>query len=251
LGALVLAALTGAGCTNSDTRAVRTPSALTGSLTVSAAASLTDVFTDVEAPLERSHSGLTLTFNFAGSQALVQQVIGGAPVDVIATADTRSMDKLASANLVEAPVVLARNTLVIVVAPGNPKHISALADLARPGVAVVLADPSVPVGAYSTAVLAHAHAAVKPRSLELDVKAVLAKVLVGEADAGIVYATDATSAGTKAEAVAIEPADNQTAQYPIAVVRSSKRVAAGRALVQQLTGAVGRRALAARGFLMP
>jgi molybdate transport system substrate-binding protein len=227
---------------------VSSGSALRGDLTVFAAASLTDAFTDAEAVIEREHRGLSITSNFAGSQILVQQITDGAPADVVATADTTTMDKLVAAGLVEKPVTLARNSLAIAVAPGNPKQVKGLADLARADLVVVLADPSVPVGAYAAASLQQAGVQVKPRSLELDVKAALAKVTAGEADAAVVYATDVLAAKNRASSVAIPDADNQFAVYPIAVVRDSAHKRAARELLVELTEGPGRAALRARGF---
>ncbi|MEY2568824.1 MAG: molybdate transport system substrate-binding protein [Actinomycetota bacterium] len=253
VGVLAVLLLLGA-CGNDSGPAATAPrqaDALTGSLTVFAAASLTEAFTDAKATMERGHTGLTITYNFAGSQALAQQITDGAPADVVATADTTTMQKLQDAQLVEAPTVFAHNTLAIAVAPGNPKHIARLADLARPDVIVVLADPSVPVGKYAAAALAHAGVTVHPRSLELDVKAALAKVKAGEADAAIVYVTDARATGAKAGQVAIAAADNQPADYPIAVVNASTHKTAARALLRELSTGAGRTALRARGFRTP
>jgi molybdate transport system substrate-binding protein len=206
--------------------------------TVFAAASLTEAFTDLGGA----------TFAFAGSSALVRQLQDGAPADVIATADERSMQTLVDVGLVEAPTVFARNRLAIAVPKGNPAHVTGLADLARRDVGVVLADPSVPAGAYAALALERAHVTVAPRSLELDVKSALAKVTAGEADAAIVYVTDVRAAGERAEEVAIPDAQNVEARYPVAVVTAGDRVAA-RAFLRRLLGADGRRALRQRGFL--
>jgi molybdate transport system substrate-binding protein len=238
-----------AACNNAkEAPIVASGDTLRGDLTVFAAASLTDAFTDAEPVIEREHRGATLTYNFAGSQVLVQQITEGAPADVVATADTETMDRLVTADLVEKPVTLARNRLAIAVGPGNPKRVKGLADLARADVSVVLADPSVPVGAYADAALQHAGVTVAPRSLELDVKAALAKVTAGEADAALVYATDVLAAKDRAAAVAIPDTDNQFAVYPIAVVRASAHRRAARELLVELTEGAGRAALRARGF---
>jgi molybdate transport system substrate-binding protein len=243
LGAVALLA----AC-SSEAPPVRTADEVRGDLTVFAAASLTEAFTDAKALIEREHRGVSITFNFAGSQVLVQQVIQGAPADIVATADTTTMAKLVTAGLVEGNVVFAHNALAIAVAPGNPKGVKGLADLARPDVATVIADPSVPVGAYAAAALRAAGVTVEPRSLELDVKAALAKVTAGEADAAIVYATDVLAAKGRAVAVAIPDARNQLVAYPIAVVRASAHKRAARALLEELTTGAGRSALRAHGF---
>ncbi|MCU1375670.1 MAG: molybdenum transporter, periplasmic molybdate-binding protein [Actinomycetia bacterium] len=207
--------------------------------TVLAAASLTEAFNDIGGA----------TFTFAGSSALVSQIEAGAPADVFASADEKNMQQLVDAGLVEAPEVFAHNTLEIVTKPGNPKHIEGLADLADPDLAVVLADPSVPVGAYSQQVLTKAGVTVEPRSLELDVKAALTRVTIGDADAAIVYASDAQAAGAKATGVEIPTGQNVTATYPIAVVKASRHRAAARAFVRAVLSTRGQAALKAHGFL--
>jgi len=208
---------------------------------VFAAASLTDAFS------AEAHDAVT--FNFAGSQSLVTQIQQGAPADVFASADEKNMQRLVTADLVEPPKVFARNRLEIVVAPGNPKHVTGLADLARADLVVVLADPSVPVGTYSRQALAEAGVTVRPRSLELDVKAALAKVTSGEADAAIVYRTDLLAAGAKAAGVEIPDGQNVIAAYPIAVLKATKHRRAARAFVTTILSAAGQRVLVARGFL--
>ncbi|HZQ28736.1 MAG TPA: molybdate ABC transporter substrate-binding protein [Acidimicrobiales bacterium] len=238
------------GC-GPSTKTAATTLPLTGNLTVFAAASLTEAFTAEKATLASKAPHLTVTYSFAGSQALVTQIQQGAPADVFASADQKSMQKLVDAGLVDAPRVFARNKLEIVVAPGNPKHITGLADLAQPGLVVVLEDPSVPAGAYSRQALQKAGVTVKPKSLELDVKSTLAKVTSGEADAAIVYVSDVQSAGTRATGVAIPDAQNVVATYPVAVVKASKNHAAATAFVDEVVSGSGQAALRHQGFLAP
>ena len=256
--AALAAGLVAAGCGSSGAGTATSPSAsptaaskLTGSLTVLAAASLTEAFNDTKAGLEKEYSGLHLTYSFAGSQALVTQVTNGAPADVIATADQTSMQKLVTASLVETPTVFAHNKLEIVVPPGNPKAIKGLSDLAAAGLTVVLADPSVPVGKFAAQALQKAGVTVTPKSLELDVKSVLQKVAMGEADAGIVYVTDVTAAGTTVAGVTIPDDQNVIATYPIAVIKTSKNHAAAAAFVTEIVSGDGQTALQKRGFLAP
>lgn len=211
-------------------------------VTVFAAASLSAPFEALADDLGRE---LDPTFSFAGSAALVRQVEQGAPADVVATADDRSMAALVEAGLVEEPEVFARNRLAIAVEPGNPKGIAGLADLARGDVVVVLCEPSVPAGAYAREALAKAGVEVQPRSLELDVKAALAKVTGGEADAAIVYATDTD------DRVDIPTVHNVVASYPIAVVDGAANRDAARRFVRAVVGRPGRAALRAGGFLPP
>lgn len=225
--------------------------ALTGSLNVFAAASLTKAFSAARQPLEAAHPGLNITYNFAGSNTLVSQIENGAPADVFASADTANMTRLVDAGLVETPVVFARNKLEIAVAPGNPKRISGLADLAKPGVTVVLEAPGVPAGDYARNVLARLNIRVTPRSLETDVKSALAKVASGEADATVVYVTDVTAAGPAVGGVPVPDSIQPSITYPIAVVKTSKHQAAAKAFVLSAVSGDVQKALAAAGFLPP
>lgn len=224
-------------------------SGLSGSLTVFGAASLTAPFNDAKARLVAGSRDLSLTYSFAGSQQLVAQIGAGAPADVVATADQETMGRLVAPGLVEPPVDFARNMLQIAVAPGNPKAIQGLADLARPGLKVVLADPSVPAGRYSRQALDKAGVTVKPVSLDLDVKSVLGKVTSGEADAGVVYVTDVMAAKTTVTGVDIPAMHNVVASYPVAVVKATRNRVAAQAFVDQLLHGPGRDALIAHGFL--
>lgn len=224
-------------------------SRLTGSLTVFAAASLTETFNDLKTQLVADHPNLDLTYNFAGSQTLVTQLQQGGPGDVFASADDKNMQRAVDAGLVEQPRTFARNKLEIAVAPGNPKNIRGLADLARPDLAVVLEDPSVPAGAYTRQALSKVGTSVKPKSLELDVKAALAKVVSGEADAAVVYVTDVKAAGTRVTGVPIPDDRNVIASYPIAVVKASGSMAAARAFVDEVVTGKGEQVLKDHGFL--
>ena len=245
--ALALAILVGA-CGGG---AVAHPQQPTGPLTIFAAASLSAGFTTEQASLEQAHPGLTLRFSFAGSQQLASQVLAGAPADVIATADTTTMQTLVGAGLVGPPRTFARNRLEIVVAPGNPKRVRGLPDLARPGLAVVLADPAVPAGRFARQALAAAGVALTPKGYELDVESVLRTVVSGDADAAIVYATDARASAGKVDGVVIPDAENVVASYPIAVVASSANHAAADALVQDVLSGAIHAELLRRGFLSP
>lgn len=260
LGMVVAVALVAAGC-GTPTIGSKTASGsagttpftprLAGALTVFAAASLTESFNDYKARLVSENRGLSITYSFAGSPQLVTQIGAGAPADVVATADEDSMAKLVSTGLVEPPQDLARNKLEIAVAPGNPKGIKALRDLARSGLKVVLADPSVPAGRYGRQALAEASVTVEAVSLELDVKSVLQKVTSGEADAGLVYVTDVMAAGPSVAGIDIPVEYNAAAAYPVAVVRTTKYREGARAFVDGLLRGPGQAALSAHGFLVP
>ena len=206
-----------------------------GPITVFAAASLTDAFNDMGQDNAK--------FSFAGSQDLVSQIQNGAPADVIATADTTTIGQVAN-QLQSPPKTFARNTLVIVTAPDNPQHLTTLADLAKPKVQLVLADPSVPAGKYATEALDAAHVTVHPRSLELDVRSVLTKVETGEADAGIVYLTDAKSAGSKVSSTPVP--NSPVATYQIGAVDSK-----GQTFVDYVLSQQGQAVLHQYGFLSP
>jgi molybdate transport system substrate-binding protein len=236
-----------ASATTSSTAAA---SKLSGKLNVFAAASLTESFDALKKSLATKAPDLDLTYNFAGSQALVQQIQQGAPADVFASADQKNMQKLSDANLVDSPQTFARNTLEIAVAPGNPKNIKTLADLEKPDVTLVLADPSVPVGNYSLQAFQKAGLPPpKPKSQELDVKSTLAKLTTGEADAVIVYVSDVEAAGTKVEGVTIPTNQNVIATYPIAVLKASKNKTAAEAFVDEVMSGAGQDALQAHGFM--
>ena len=235
-----------------DASTPTTPAKLSGSLNVFAAASLTEAFNDEKTALASSDPGLSLTYDFAGSQALVTQIKNGAPADVFASADQKNMQKLIDAGLVETPKTFARNKLEIAVAPGNPKHITGLADLEKSGVILVLEDPSVPAGNYARQAFTKAGLpAPKPTSNELDVKSTLAKLTSGDADAVVVYVTDVKAAGSKVEGVEIPDSQNVIATYPIAAIKASKHLTAAEAFVDEVVSGSGQQALQARGFLAP
>ena len=212
---------------------------------VFAAASLTDAFKS----LGSSYHLASVQFNFAGTPTLVSQIEQGAQADVFASADTTNMDKLVADGLASGqPKVFAHNQLEIVVAPGNPKGITGLADLARPGLIYISAGPTVPAGKYAAQALAKAGVTVHPKSLETDVKSVVSKIELGEADAGIVYTTDVKAAGTKVAGVPIPAADNVVATYPIVDVKATKNSGAAAAFIKFVLSSEGQATLARYGF---
>jgi molybdate transport system substrate-binding protein len=225
------------------------PSTADQSVTVFAAASLTESFTDLQTALTSSDPGLSVTYSFGGSGALVTQVQQGAPADVIATADTASMKKLTDGGLVETPTTFANNKLEILVAPGNPKGIHTLADLARTDIKLVTEEDTVPAGKYSAQILEKAGVTVSPVSKEADVKSAVAKVTSGEADVTIVYVTDVKAAGSKGEGVQIPDAQNVVAAYPIAIVKATAHHDAAAAFVDAVVKGGGQAVLQQHGFL--
>jgi molybdate transport system substrate-binding protein len=222
-----------------------------GTLTVLAAASLTESFTELGRTFEAAHTGIEVTFNFAGSTALARQLAEGAPGDVLATADEPSMQAAVDAGTVGDPVVFARNRLEIVVAKGNPKGIRTPADLARPGVVFVLCAPEVPCGRSAAQVLQRSGVTVEAASLEENVKAVLSRVTLGEADAGIVYVTDVRAARPSVEGVPIPDEANVVVDYPIASAARAGNPDAARTWVDLVLSPEGRRILADFGFVAP
>jgi molybdate transport system substrate-binding protein len=225
--------------------------ALTGSLSVFAASSLTGAFNSAKAAFATSDPGLSLTFNFGGSNTLVTQIQQGAPADVFASADQKNMDKLVTAGLVETPVTFAKNKLEIAVAPGNPKNITSLQDLAKPGITVVLEAVGVPAGDYTRQVETQLGITITPKSLEPDVKTAITQVTSGEADATVVYVTDVTAAGSKVAGVAVPDNLQPSITYPIAVVKATHNRAAAEAFVQSAVSGDVQKALAAAGFIAP
>jgi len=220
-----------------------------GNVTVFAAASLTAAFTELGDAFTAANPDVELTFNFAGSSDLVAQISDGAPVDVFASADLANMSKLADAGLAAGePATFATNTAEIVVEPGNPLGIAGVADLADSDLIVVLCAPEVPCGAYAEQVVANAGTTVTPSSYEENVKAVVTKVTLGEADAGIVYRTDVIAAGDAAQGVPIPDDINVVAEYPIALVSDAPNAAGAQAFIDFVLGPAGQKILAAYGF---
>ncbi|MFH8606179.1 molybdate ABC transporter substrate-binding protein [Streptomyces sp. NPDC018029] len=219
------------------------------SLTVLAASSLTDVFATAEKAYEKEHPGTKITVSAAGSQELAAQVKQGAPADVLVTADTKTMDGLKGET--GKPTVIAKNRLVIATREGNPEKVKGLKDLGDSKLKVVLADDTVPVGRYSKQVLDKQGVDVKPVSKEANVRSVLSKVELGEADAGIVYRTDAATAPDKVDAVEIPDAQNAVASYPAATLKGSENGEAAAAFVKWLSTPEAQKLLRDAGFQKP
>lgn len=226
----------------------------TGEITVSAAASLTEAFTQIGTKFEKRYPGTDVTFNFDASSALVLQIQQGAPVDVFASADEANMDKLVDGGQVTAtPVVFAQNKLEIATKPGNPEKIRSLADLADvPGV-VALCAPEVPCGKYADAALAAAGVTIPSDRITrgLNAKATLTSVSAGDADAAIVYVTDVKAADSSVTGVKVPNADNQIAVYPIAPLASSGNSSTAKAFSKYVASPAGRKVLKKYGFLAP
>jgi molybdate transport system substrate-binding protein len=247
---LVLAAIILVACGSTTSTASPSATPLSGTISVFAAASLTAAFKALGTDFQGANSGVTVKFNFGGTPTLVTQIEQGAPADVFASADTTNMDKLKGDGFTTGtPPVFARNRLEIVVAPGNPKGITGLADLAKPGVIYITDAQTVPAGKYALQAMKMAGVTVTPKSLETDVKSVVSKIELGEADAGIVYTTDVTAAGSKVAGVAIPDADNVVATYPIVAVKATMNAAAANAFIAYVVSAAGQAKLQSFGFL--
>lgn len=214
-------------------------------LLVLAAASLSEAFTELGEAFETT-SGVRVDLSFEASSALVRQLEEGAPADVVATADEDTMHMVRDRT--GPPAVFARNTLAIVVERQNPLAIGGVRDLARPDVTYVMCAPQVPCGRLARTVLDRAGVSATPASEEDNVKAVVSKVVLGEADAGIVYVTD-VKAAARVDSVALPLPDNVTTSYPIAVVKSSGRARIAERFRAYVMSSAGQAVLARYGFL--
>ena len=246
---LTVCALFAAACGSATPTGSASPSALSGTVSVFAAASLTAAFNSEGQAFEQAHPGVTVQFNFAGTPTLVTQIEQGASADVFASADTTNMDKLKTDGFTSGTQsTFAHNQLEIVVAPGNPKNIQSLADLAKSGVIYITEGATVPAGKYSLQALQKAGVTATPKSQETDVKSVISKIELGEADAGIVYTTDVKAAGAKVAGVQIPDQYNVVATYPISAVKGTKNGEAANAFIAFVLSADGQSILGSFGF---
>lgn len=223
-----------------------------GKVVVFAAASLKPAFTQLGQRFHDENPGSSVDFEFAGSSELATQLTQGATADVFASADTAQMDTVAKAGLLAGnPVNFASNTLVIVTAPGNPKKVGSFADLARPGLGVVICQRPVPCGSATRRVEDSTEVRLNPVSEELSVTDVLNKVTTGQADAGLVYVTDARSAGNKVTTIDFPEAAAATNVYPIAALKNAPQPTPAQKFVAIVTGDTGQNVLAQYGFAKP
>ena len=267
--AAALLALTACGGSSQDAAAGSTAAsaasssatgdAPTGTVTVFAAASLTDVFTGFGEQLEADNEGLTVQFNFAGSSALATQITQGAPADVFAAADEPQMTRVQDAGLAEAPEVFAENRLMLVVPRENPAGIElpeaagipSLADVLPPDATLAVCAAEVPCGKAAAEVLGPTGLSDAPDTYEEDVRAVLTKVELGEVDAGLVYVSDVEAAGDSVLAFAFREAEPAGNRYPVVVLADAPNPVAAQAFVDLVTSEEGQRALADAGFRAP
>jgi molybdate transport system substrate-binding protein len=232
-------------------------------LTVFAAASLNAAFTDIGKSYEANHSNVKVSFDFDGSANLKTQLIGGAIADVFASADQKNMDAVVKSGLIDSSAVTAfvKNRLVVIIPSSNPGNVQTVSDLARSGLKIVIGDASVPIGNYTRTALAemsneYAYGAdyqskvmANVVSQESSVNQIVAKVSLGEADAGIVYSTDAASAGASVSTLTISDQYNVIAVYPIAPLLGSKTSVEARGFVDYVLSPAGQSILARYGFI--
>ncbi|MCW2555507.1 MAG: molybdate transporter substrate-binding protein [Mycobacterium sp.] len=252
LSALLLVGLTACGSGSGNNNASSSAAAAAGSLTVYAAASLKKTFTDIGEQFKTDNPGWNVDFTFAGSSDLVTQLTQGAKADVFASADTKNMAKASTAGLLSGdPVNFASNTLVIVTAPGNPKKVASFADLARPDLSVVVCAPQVPCGSATEKVEQATKVTLNPVSEESSVNDVLTKVTSGQADAGVVYVTDALGVGDKVTEADFPESSAAVNTYPIAVLKSAADATAAKKFVDLVTSEAGQKILSQAGFAKP
>ena len=251
----LVAALALAGCGGSDASSGGSRGSSdkeTGTLNVLAAASLTETFTSLAKDFEADHPGVTVKLAFDSSATLAEQVTQGAPADVLATADEATMQTVVDAGGTEGdPQLFATNHLQMVVPKDNPANIQQFSDLEKPGVKYVVCVDTAPCGKLAAKVLAATGIKAEPASEEVDVKAVLSKVELGEADAGLVYATDAVAGGDKVKPVDIPTSNENLNSYPIAALADAKKPGLAKEWVDLVTGTQGQQALADAGFGKP
>ncbi len=240
--ALGVLAVTASACSGDDTTEI----------TVLAAASLTETFTALADEFEASHPGVSVQLAFDSSATLASQAVEGAPADVLATADAATMQDAVDGDAVAlGPTTFATNVLTLAVPADNPAGITAFADLDQPGVDYVVCVETAPCGAAGSALLRANQVTADPASLETDVKAVLAKVVSDEADAGLVYVTDAAAAGDTVQSIEIPQADSEVLSYPIGVLEQAKAPDLAQEFVDLVLSTGGQSVLGDAGFGAP
>jgi molybdate transport system substrate-binding protein len=254
----VLATAGACGGNDDSGGSATTPSAgsstatVSGTITVLAAASLTESFTQIGKDFETAYPGAKVTFSFGGSSALAQQITSGAPADVFASASPATMKTVTDAgDGAGTPVTFVKNQLVIAVPKGNPKGLTSLAALAKPGIKVALCAEQVPCGAAAKKALAAANVKITPVTLEQDVKAALSKVKLGEVDAALVYRTDAKASTADVDGVEFPESAGAINEYPIVALKSAPNAAGAAAFLAYVQSAAAQQVLADAGFQKP
>lgn len=240
-----------AGAGSSTSTASPSPSGVSGTITVLAAASLTEAFNTLIAQFQQANPGVTVKVSYGASSALAQQINNGAPADVFASAAVKNMQQVIDKGGASTSTNFVKNVMAIAVPPSNPAHIESIADLARSGVKVALCQQQVPCGATAYQVFKNAGITVTPVTEEADVKSTLTKVESDAVDAGVVYVTDVRAAGSKVKAITIPANVNASTEYPIATLTKAPNAAAAQAFVQFVLSAAGQSVLTADGFAKP
>ncbi|MET9773061.1 molybdate ABC transporter substrate-binding protein [Streptomyces sp. NPDC006367] len=249
---LLLGACSPSSGSGSDGSSSSSAAKVSGTVTVFAAASLEETFTALGETFEKRHPGTEVSFSFGGSDTLAASITSGAPADVFASAGPGTMATVTDAGAAAgAPSTFVRNQLEIATLPGNPDGISSLADLTRPGLKVVLCDRTVPCGTATQKALEAGGLELAPASYEQDVKSALTKVELKEADAAVVYRTDVRAAGDKVAGVDFPESAKAVNDYPIALLEQAPNADAGRAFIELVKSAEGRRVLTEAGFRAP
>ena len=263
VAAAVILTVSTAGCGDGDSSsggsdntasplASASGSAISGKITVLAAASLTESFNTIGKDFEKVHPGTTVTFSFGSSSTLATQVNQGAPADVLATADERTMKMVTDKdNAAGDPATFATNTLEIAVPAGNPGKVTGLSDFADPKFKTALCAKEVPCGAAAQQVFAKANITPKPVSYETDVKAALQKVEQNEVDAALVYKTDVAAAGDKVQGIDFDEASSVVNKYPIVALKESQNADGATAFVDYVQSDAGQKVLSDAGFGAP
>ncbi|MFI5100762.1 MAG: molybdate ABC transporter substrate-binding protein [Actinomycetes bacterium] len=225
--------------------------AVTGSITVLAASSLKEAFTTIGQQFEAANPGVKVTFSFAASSALATQINSGSPADVFASASTSTMQQVVDKGGARSPTNFVKNVMEIATPPSNPAGVTSVDDLAKTSVKVALCQSQVPCGSTAQKVFTNAGITVTPVTQEPDVKSVLAKVTLGEVDAGVVYVTDVLAAGTSVHGVQIADSVNASTTYPIAALTKAPNTAGAAAFVAYVLSPAGQSVLTTDGFQSP
>jgi molybdate transport system substrate-binding protein len=257
LAAIALAGAALAGCSSSSSGTASTSAsvssqALSGTITVFAAASLQKTFTALASTFEKEHPGTTVKFSFGGSDTLAAQITQGAPADVFAAASRGTMQTVEKAgDTTGTPAVFVKNTLEIAVAPGNPKNIKTLSDLTASGTKVALCAKTVPCGSAAVKALAAAKVSLTPVTYETDVTSALTKVELGEVDAALVYHSDVVGADGKVDGVVFSTASTAVNSYPIDVLKGASNTALAQAFETFILSPSSEQVLLKAGFQAP
>jgi molybdate transport system substrate-binding protein len=259
LAAIALAGAALAGCSSSSSgtasstgSASASSQALSGTITVFAAASLQKTFTALASTFEKEHPGTTVKFSFGGSDTLAAQITQGAPADVFASANLSTMQTVEKAgDTTGTPTVFVKNTLEIAVAPGNPKNIKTLSDLTKSGTKVALCAKTVPCGSAAVKVLAAAKVSLTPVTYEAEVTSALTKVELGEVDAALVYHTDVVGAAGKVDGVVFSTASTAVNSYPIDVLKGASNATLAQAFETFILSSPSEQVLLKAGFQAP